>query len=220
MADENATPSKDPADEGTLAGTFRQVFRKLLQNVDGMLPAVVESYDREANVATVRPVIALLTTTGAKVPRAAVARVPVLALGGGGFVLNFPLKQGDRGWIEASDRDISLFVQSMNDAHPNTLRMHSFEDGRFIPDVFGAFEVGDVADDAVTLQSYDGSVRIEMSPTRIRYVAPLHEFDGLAKFNDGVHTFGDLKNNDVDVGSNHPHSGVQTGGGNSGPPVP
>jgi hypothetical protein len=213
-------PSKDPANDATVAGTLRQVIRKALQNVDGMLPAVVVAYDRPSNIATVRPLIALLTTGGAKVPRATVAKVPVLALGGGGFVINFPLQPGNLGWIEASDRDISLFVQSLGEAHPNTLRLHSFEDGRFIPDVFSEFELGDVADDAMTIQSLDGAVRVELSPTRIRYVAPLHEFDGRAKFNDGVETFGILENNGVDVGSTHSHSGVDTGAGTSGPPVP
>lgn len=219
MTDENI-PSKDPADEGSLGGALRSVFRKMMQATDGMLPATVVSYDRAANVATVRPLIALLTTGGAQVQRAQLAQVPVLALGGGGFVINFPLQPGDRGWIEASDRDISLFLQSGGDAPPNTLRLHSFEDGRFIPDVFAAFDVSDVAEDAMTIQSADGAVRIELSPTRIRYVSPLHEFDGPAKFNDDVETFGTLKNNDVNVGSTHTHGGVQTGGGTSGPPTP
>jgi hypothetical protein len=61
---------------------MREVFRKLMQGTDGMLPAVVVSYDRESNTAEVRPTIALLTTSGEVVPRASVARVPVLALGG------------------------------------------------------------------------------------------------------------------------------------------
>ena len=219
MTDENI-PSKDPADEGSLGGALRSVFRKLMQGTDGMLPATVVSYDRTANVATVRPLIALLTTSGETVKRAQVAQVPVMALGGGGFVINFPLRPGDRGWIEASDRDISLFLQSGDDAAPNTLRLHSFEDGRFIPDVFAAYDVSEVADDAVTIQSLDGAVRVELSPAKIRYVAPLHEFDGRAKFNDGVETFGILENNGVDVGSTHTHTGVQTGGGTSGPPTP
>jgi len=220
MTDENI-PSKDPADEGSLGGALRSVFRKLMQGTDGMLPATVVSYDRPSNMATVRPMIALLTTSGEMVKRAQVAQVPVLALGGGGFVINFNLPPGTPGWIEASDRDISLFMQSMSDDQPpNTLRLHSFEDGRFIPDVFAAYDVSEVADDAMTIQSLDGAVRVELSPTKIRYVAPLHEFDGRAKFNDGVETFGILENNGVDVGSTHTHTGVQTGGGTSGPPTP
>ena len=80
-------PSKDPADEGTLGGAFRAVFRKMMMSADGMLPATVVAYDRASNTATVRPIVALLTTSGAKVPRAQIARIPVLALGGGGLSL-------------------------------------------------------------------------------------------------------------------------------------
>jgi hypothetical protein len=151
-----------------------------------MLPAVVVSYDRESNTAEVRPTIALLTTSGEVVPRASVARVPVLALGGGGFVVNFPLLPGDRGWIEASDRDISLWMQGLApDQRPNTLRLHSFEDGRFIPDVFRGFDASDVGADAMTIQSLDGAVRVELHAGRFepeaggRRLATGREHDGV-----------------------------------------
>lgn len=220
MTDENI-PSKDPADEGSLGGALRSVFRKLMQGTDGMLPATVVSYDRTANVATVRPLIALLTTSGETVKRAQVAQVPVIALGGGGFVINFPLQAGDRGWIEASDRDISLFLQSGDDAAPNTLRLHSFEDGRFIPDLYAAFDVSEVAGDAMTIQSTNGAVRLELSPAGIKMTAPdvTINTDQLT-VNGNVVTVGTLTNNGVDVGSTHTHTGVQTGGGTSGPPTP
>ena len=220
VTDENI-PSKDPADEGSLGGALRSVFRKLMQGTDGMLPATVVSYDRTANVATVRPLIALLTTSGGIVQRAQVAQVPVIALGGGGFVINFPLQPGDRGWIEASDRDISLFLQSGDDAAPNTLRLHSFEDGRFIPDMLAAFDVSDVAEDAMTIQSANGAVRLELSPAGIKMTAPGVTIDtDLLTVNGNVETVGTLTNNGVDVGSTHTHTGVQTGGGTSGPPTP
>lgn len=225
------TPSKDPADESGLAGSFRSVFRKVLQSTDGMLPAEVISYDRESNTATVRPIIAVLTMDSQIVKRAQIAKVPVIALGAGGFVVNFPMQPGDMGWIEASDRDISLFMQSLSESPPNTQRMHSFEDGRFIPDVFRSYDVSGVAEDAMTIQSLNGTVRVELSPSKIRYVAPLHEFDGAVKLKDtlevigtstlrdDVATTGALTNNGVNVGSTHTHSGVQSGGGTSGPPV-
>jgi phage baseplate assembly protein gpV len=224
---EGNIPSKDPADEGSLSGAFRQIFKKLLQSTDGMLPAKVLSYDRAANVATVQPVIALLTTDGGRVARAQIARVPVLALGGGGFVVNFPLQPGDLGWIEASDRDISLYMQSLGDSQPNTFRLHSFEDGRFIPDMMRNFDLADVAADAMTIQSADGQSRVEISATRIRLKTPEVLIDtdqmtvnGPSTFNGNVETFGTLENNGVNVGSPHTHTGVTTGGGTSGPPTP
>lgn len=215
-------PSKDPANEGSLGGALREVFRKLMQGTDGMLPSEVVSYDRATNTATVRPIIALLTTAGEVVPRATIARVPVLALGGGGFAINFPLQPGDRGWIEASDRDISLFAQNLAaDQRPNTLRLHSFEDGRFLPDVFRSLDVSEVGADAMAIQSLDGAVRVELSPVRLRLVAETVQIDATTTtINGNVETFGTLENNGVNVGSTHPHSGVQTGAGTSGPPTP
>lgn len=214
----NAEPSSVPADDGTLAGTLRATFRKLLQGVDGMLPARVLAYDRVRNVATVQPMVAVLTTAGQAVGRAQVAEVPVLALGGGGFAIHFPLQPGDLGWIEASDRDISLFTQSMGEAPPNTLRLHSFEDARFIPDALRQYDAGAVDSDAMAIQSTDGSVRVELSPSRVRITAPEVLVDApLSTFTgdivvDGEATIGGI------AFTPHVHGGVQTGGGNTAGP--
>lgn len=227
---EGNIPSKDPADEGNLAGAFRAIFRKMMQGVDGMLPAKVIAYDRVDNVATVQPVIALLTTGGQRVDRAQIARVPVLALGGGGFVINFPLQPGDFGWIEASDRDISLFMQSLNDSQPNTLRLHSFEDARFIPDMVRGFDTSDA--EGMVIQSKDGAVRLELTADAIRMRAPnfIGEFDtinlaGVTTFQDAV-TFQSHTTHEAgaEIGGiefgTHKHTGVQPGGGTSGGPTP
>lgn len=237
----HADPSMDPADDGSFAGTLRIAFEKLMQGVDGMLPARVIAYDRESNTATVQPQIMVLATNGRTTARAQVAQVPVLALGGGGFVLNFPLKPGDTGWIEASDRDISLYTQAMREAGPNTTRLHSFSDGRFIPDVMRAFNVASEDDDSVVLQSTDGAVCLALSPTRVRIRAPqeiqldapiitmragaiaMQGEDGSTATVTARGNFNfegaEFTHNGKNVGSTHRHSGVQTGSGNSGGPV-
>jgi hypothetical protein len=166
-------PSQDPADSGSAGGALRTIFRKQLMKTDGQLPAIVISYDRVRNRATVRPLVSLLLTSGKTVQRASIASVPVLALGGGGITMTFPLKPGDLGWIEASDRDISLFVQSLKDAHPQTLLIHRFEFGRFIPDAFNQYTF-DTAEDgtAAVMQSYDGTVKIALDTNELRLTAP------------------------------------------------
>lgn len=239
MSDGNI-PSKDPADDGTLGGAFRSVFKKLLQNVDGMLPAKVIQYDRVTNMATVQPLVAVLTTDGAKVSRAQVARVPVLCLGAGGYLINFPVKAGDIGWLEASDRDTSLMLQGLKEAQPNTHRLHSFEDGRFIPDIFGTYTLaGDVGADDMVIQNLDGTVRIVVGPGRIRAVHPTKiEFEApLGEMIGDFKVSGALEVTDTSLLSGyvtatagaeiagidfepHTHSGVDPGAGNSGPPNP
>lgn len=166
-------PSVDPADKGSLTGLLNTSQRKAALAHQGQLPAVVISYSRATGRATVRPLISMLTTAGKLIPRPSIASVPVLALGGGGFCLTFPLKAGDLGWIEASDRDISLFMQNMADSAPNSLRIHNFADGRFIPDAFAAYTF-DAADDgsSMVIQSYDGTVKIALDTDALRFKAP------------------------------------------------
>lgn len=163
-------PSKDPSLEGGgLAGALTQVLDKFLQNVDDCLPAKVVGYDRKANTATVQPLVAVLSTEGKSLPRAQVASVPVLAIGGGNFVVNFPLKPGDLGWIKASDRDIALFMQGLREAKPNTVRKHSFSDGVFIPDVYRQYTVdGEDFDANMVIQSLDGKIRVALWPDRVK----------------------------------------------------
>lgn len=170
----NEIPSKDPASDESMGGMLASVIKKYMQRVDGMLPATVISYDRVTNIATVQPSIDMTTTSGATVRRAAIAAIPVLAIGGGGFCVTFPLQAGDTGWIEASDRDISLWMQATG-ARPtqaNTQRMHSFSDGRFIPDVLKKYTVPSGRSGDMVIQSLDGSVYVALSSNTIRVKAP------------------------------------------------
>lgn len=165
-------PSKNPADSGGLSGVLSGVMSKFLQNVDDCLPATVVDYDRDSNTATVKPMVAVLTSEGASVSRAVVASVPVFAYGGGKFVINFPLKPGDLGWIKATDRDISLFKQGMAEAKPNTLRKHSFEDALFFPDIIKNFTIDPEDKEAnAVIQSVDGTVRVALWPDRVKVTA-------------------------------------------------
>lgn len=167
----HATPSRDPANDGTLLGMARQLLDKFLQGVDDMLPARVISYDRATNRATVLPLVKLLTTDGRQVGRAQVASVPVMQFGGGNVALSFNLVAGNLGWIKANDRDISLILQSYTENAPNTLRKHSFQDAVFIPDVMhGVTIAGEDSGNAV-LQTLDGSVKVALWPDRVKIAA-------------------------------------------------
>jgi hypothetical protein len=213
-----------------MAGVLRSVFRKLLQGVDGMLPARVVSYDRKSNTAMVQPLIQIVGTSGSSVSRSSLAKIPVLALGGGGFVINFPLKGGDLGWIEASDRDISLYMQSQNEAKPNTLRMHSFSDGRFIPDVFSKFDVSDDDADAMVIQTYGGGSKISIKQNSIDFTADQINLTGnqsisikapiISQAGDlnstGSANFAGKTTIEGTPWAGHQHTGVQTGGSNTG----
>lgn len=221
MADPHANPSRDPANEGDLLGMARQILDKFLQGVDDMLPARVVSYDRATNRAQVVPLVKVLTTDNRQITRAQIASIPVMMFGGDGFVLSFPLKKGDLGWIKANDRDISLVLQSYRDTAPNTLRKHSFQDAVFIPDVMRGVTIAGEDEGHAVLQTLDGSVKVALWPDRIKLAAGAlsltigpseHVFAGHVSMPNGANIGG------IEF-SDHGHTGVETGGGTSDGPV-
>lgn len=173
MADQQtAPPSRAPSNDDTLVGMFRTVLGKFVQNLDDCLPARVIAYDRTSNRATVQPLIQMVTTEGERVSRAQVASVPVFQIGAGGWVLHFPIKPGDIGWIKATDRDMSLFLQRLAEGPPNTKRMHSFEDGVFFPAVLSGHVIAAEDSDHPVFQSLDGSTRVALWPEFAKVTAP------------------------------------------------
>jgi hypothetical protein len=236
---DNAPPSIDPADEDNMVGMLRTAFKKFLQNTDDMLPARVIAFngDRNAPRVTVEPLVKILTTAGQAVARAQIASVPVLQCGAGGFLLSFPIKPGDLGWIKANDRDISLFLQSYNPGTPNTLRLHSFEDGVFIPDCMRDYTIDGEDDGAAVLQSVDGTVKVVLTDEKLVLAAPdckmtmeagTVEIDAPAGVTinaaDAIMTgnltvTGEVTANGIPL-STHRHTGVVAGGDTSGGPVP
>lgn len=172
----DAPPSRNKAADGTFQGLV-DIFRsKLGQNTEDMLPAKVIAYDRDTNRAQVQPLIVVVNTVNEQVPRAQIASVPVLQIGGGGFVISVPIKTGDLGWIKASDRDISLFKKNYVQSPPNTQRTHNFADGLFIPDSFMKDVVISGEDtDNLVIQNLDNSVRIAWFNDKIKITAPTIE---------------------------------------------
>jgi hypothetical protein len=165
-------PNIDPANNDTLAGTLRSVFSQLMRNVDGMLPARVLRYDRDTNRVQVEVLIAMVTTSGQQVSRAQIANIPVINLGGGGFIINFPLKADDLGFIMANDRDISLFLQSFSEAPPNTNRVKNFADSVFIPSVLTDYTIDGADTSSMVIQNLDGTVKVSLGTNSVTVKAP------------------------------------------------
>lgn len=217
MAAENAAPSINPADVGSLPGTFRAILTKFLQGVDDMLPAQIVEYDRATNRASVQPLIQMVTTRGDLIERAQLASLPVLNIGGGGFILSFPLKPGDLGWIKASDRDISLFLQTLAQVRPNTVRMHSFEDAVFIPDVMREWALSGEDAERAVLQSTDGAVRVAVGADGV-YITGATKIVGNVEIDGNVSVSGDVEADGISL-TTHRHGGVVAGSAQSGGPV-
>lgn len=205
-------PNTDAANEGSLSGQLGAALKSFFLNeFEGMLPAVVVSYDDSTNRAVIKPLVMIGTTSGAKVSRAQVSGIPVYRFGGGGFFMRFPIKAGDFGWIKTNDRDISLVFQRGGlEDWPNTTRMHKFSDAMFFPDTFKQWVIsGENADKAVW-QTMDGETCISLGSGEIKHkvggVSMTISASGIAM----ISPPGTLTHNGVNIGDTHTHIGSPT----------
>jgi hypothetical protein len=174
---ESANPSLDPANNDTLLGLLNVAIAKAMQQMDNVLPATVVAYDRVKNRAQVQPQIKMIDTNKNSITRAQIASIPVFQYGGNGYLLSFPLKSGSFGWIIACDRDISEFLQNYSESSPSTYRKKSFSDSFFLPDVMTGYTIASEDLENAVLQNIDGTVKISLSPDKIKVSAKNVEVD-------------------------------------------
>lgn len=164
----NAT-SNDKADWSAALSFLMRNYA--IQNLDGCLPAIVTNYDRKNNVATIKPLIMWVDVQDNNHSRNELANINVISIGAGGFHISFPVNQGDLGWILATDRDTERFKEYLNEQAPNTGRIHTFESGLFIPDVFRKYTINAEDSEAMVIQSTDGATRISIRDDNIKITA-------------------------------------------------
>jgi hypothetical protein len=174
MAESQQNPilAQKPSDTTSDTAAFRYILERFAIDFEVMIPAVVVSFDRTRNVARVKPQIMFVGQRDQLIPRNELIDICVLSLGGGGYHISFPLKPGSNGWIYASDRDISLWKQTLTEQYPPTDRFHKFADGLFVPDVFSKYVMNAEDSDAMVIQSTDGATRISIRSDNIKITAP------------------------------------------------
>lgn len=227
-------PSIDPSDDaGGLVGAFRHILGKHQMSSDGKLPAQIISYNRATNRAVVQPLVKQVATNGTPTNRPQLASIPVYQIGGGGFILSFNLKAGDLGWIEANDRDISLFLQTYQMETPNSNRVKSFSDAVFYPDVMKGYTINSEDESNAVLQTLDGTTRIALFSDHVKITTPKVIIDSPSVTMSGTlavtgaitsaeSVTAPMVTGSTNVvfggisGTGHVHSGVQTGSSNTG----
>lgn len=92
---------------------------------------------------------------------------PVIVLGGGGFHLTFPIKEGDKCLILFNDRDMDNWIAGSFDSAPPTDRAHSFADGIAL---VGLNKVADFDTTRASL-SHGGGGKVEVTNTDLINIA-------------------------------------------------
>lgn len=158
------TPINNPADDNSMEGLLNFCRDRIGIWIEKICPAQIVSYDRVKNRAEIKILNDAITADGSALPRKNLINIPVVELGGGGFYFNFPLKEGDLGWLCACDRNIDIFKQTYAQFTPSSLEKHQYKDGFFIPDNIRPFEfaIDEEDENAVVLISQDGQTKISL----------------------------------------------------------
>jgi hypothetical protein len=208
------------------------------------LPGVVQSYNAAKQTVVVQPAIngrqRLSNGRWSPTQMPLLLDCPVQWQGGGGATLTFPIKAGDECLVVFSSRCIDRwfgkgFASGGTPEKPNAendppqYRMHNLSDGFALVGVRSLPRALPVDTDNATLMSDDASTYYKLNPTTqaIDIVAPggitMNGVTIDASGNvvvPGTFTADGVTIGDGIVVETHTHSGVQTGGGISGPPVP
>lgn len=162
------TTSTNVNDEDLLTGLANVIINHVKKKTQNSLPVKVTFISSDRKFVNVQPQIMMIDADGGTINRAEIKGVPVITSGAGGFLISFNIQVGDLGWIEVSDRDISLFKQSYGISKPNTARLHDFSDSRFVPDIMTNFTISGEDAAAMVIQNRSGTVKIALDEDAIR----------------------------------------------------
>lgn len=151
-------------------------------------------------IASVQPMVDQIDGLGNRYPHGTVYNIPCLRLqGGAGAVVLDPLA-GDIGAAIICHRDSSTVQNTGAISGPGSRRQNDWADGLYLGGFLNGAPTTYVAFGA-------GSLSL-VTPTASMIIA-----------NGTIATTGILTNNGVTVGGTHEHSGVMSGGSNTGPPT-
>lgn len=191
------------------------------------LPGIIQSFDAVALTCTVQPAIqgtiANPKTQGAdSVNLPLLVDCPVQFPAGGGVVLTMPITPGDECLVIFASRCIDAWWQSGKVSPPMVYRMHDLSDGFVIPGVWSQTrKLTGVSTTKAQLRSVDGDTYVELDPAtnKVNIAAPGGvTITGDVAVTGQITASGEVTGNGKHL-SSHVHSGVQTGGGNTGAPV-
>jgi len=96
------------------------------------MPATIESFDKDTQLASVRPCLADTVTLedGTEESEAlpVISDCPCHFPGGGGFSITFPVQKGDPCWLVFSDRSLDKWLDNGGQVDPVAMQQHHLTD--------------------------------------------------------------------------------------------
>lgn len=188
---------------------LKTAFREFMKSVGTNVPGHILSFDKDTQLAQVQIGIEQVDVNGKTDTPTPLIEVYVW-MGGGDYLVETQIDEGTEGLIIFSQRCIDGWTDTGGVAKNPILRFHDLSDAFFLPGIrsqpnkISSFQnngirLRDKAGDNYIWLKNDGTV--EMKAVDVNIIS------------------NSLTHNSVNVGDDHTHSGVTTGGGTSGPPV-
>ena len=199
----------------TTTGALRTALQGWQRGIWTAIPGIVKYYSAADNTVTVQPAIRAVVVahdpktgdeknTDVTLPQ--LIKVPVVQIGGGGFLVDFQPATGDEVLVVFSSRCIDGWWQSGGVQKQTEWRAHDLNDGIAIPGLWSVPRVpAGIGGGGIKLRTVDNSTYVQVTNGNVAIVGNLT-------------VTGTMTNNGVNVGSTHVHGGVQTGGSNTAVP--
>jgi hypothetical protein len=242
VADQGNPGWVDAQQAGSVAATLKFLIEQGMAQAMHATPVKVITVHAQAGnpppppTVDVQPCVAQVDQTGNATAHGTVFGVPVWRYQAGAVVvINDPIP-GDLGLLVVSDRDISSVIANQGPANPGSFRRNSFSDGVY----FGA--IGNVTPSTYVWLQQSGNITIEApgnlsanvtnnatvtaggsvtvtAGTTVTINGPSGiTMNGNVTVNGAITATGNVKAGSIDL-ETHVHTGVTTGGSNTGGPT-
>lgn len=197
--------------EQTIPGAAQDkyIMERLISNAHTMVPVKVISVSVPTDVlapigrCVVKPLVQQVDGSNNVWPRGEIRNVPYLRVQGGENAVIIDPKAGDIGLCGFCERDISMVKRTGEEAAPDTLRKYNLNDAVYMFTMMSGTPTQ-------YIHFKQNEIHIK-SPNKIVLDAPIVEATGM------VNAAADVVGGGVSL-MTHTHSGVQSGGSNTGVP--
>lgn len=218
-ASQLATPFQEPTSAATEIQSLRFLILQRLLRVQTITVVRVVAVDPGAvgpvGTVDVLPLVGQVDGAGNVIPHQTIFRRPYVRIQGGVNAVILDPVVGDLGVCMFASRDISAVITSKAQSPPSSKRLFDYADGLYLGGV-----LNDTPQNYVQFES-DGTIKV-VSTVAIDLQAPTVNITttGNVNVNGAIITpAGEVKDALGKVLGTHTHSGVQPGGGTSGPPT-
>ncbi|MDI9276160.1 Gp138 family membrane-puncturing spike protein [Pantoea sp. EABMAA-21] len=224
-----------PQDTSSDAGVQAFLFQRMLMSNAFITLAVVTEADDSGEQVSVKPMVEGFTGAGERIPKTEIYGVPVWRLQRGASAVIMPPVVGDIGMIAICDRDISGVKATKDSSLPGSSRTHNYADALYLGGVLNAEPTQYVKfrDDGIDIVSplsvtmtapvveINSDTSLTFNSANIVMNGPVSQgagsYAGDFEFQGNITALGEVTGKGVKL-SDHIHTGVQTGSGNTGKP--